>query len=91
MWCETIFQKAHHEAITIFHARRLLLVFSSEREMLESRGRLMIRQLCGHLDPRRLYVTVARAIQQERLVPGNAGARPVVEQCYVSVSYPLVM
>lgn len=44
---------------------RLLLVFSSEREMLESRGRLMIRQLCGHLDPRRLYVTVARAIQQE--------------------------
>ena len=44
---------------------RLLLVFSNERELLESRGRLMIRQLCGHLDPRRLYVTVARAIQQE--------------------------
>lgn len=44
---------------------RLLLVFSKEREMLESRGRLMIRELCRHLDPRRLYVTVARAIQQD--------------------------
>lgn len=33
--------------------------------MLEDRGRLMIRQLCGHLDPRRLYVTVARAIKNE--------------------------
>lgn len=33
--------------------------------MLESRGRLMIRELCRHLDPRRLYVTVARAIQQD--------------------------
>merc|ERR1719188_929338 len=25
----------------------------------------MIRQLCGHLDPRRFYVTVARAIERE--------------------------
>eukprot|EP00933_Yihiella_yeosuensis_P023856 TRINITY_DN18539_c0_g1_i1.p1 TRINITY_DN18539_c0_g1~~TRINITY_DN18539_c0_g1_i1.p1 ORF type:complete len:854 (+),score=155.56 TRINITY_DN18539_c0_g1_i1:94-2562(+) len=44
---------------------RLLTLFSSNRERLETRGRLMIRQLCGHLDPRRLYVTVARAIQKE--------------------------
>jgi len=45
---------------------RLLHNFSSDRGMLETRGRLMIRQLCGHLDPRRLFVTVARAIQDEK-------------------------
>ncbi|CAE8639092.1 unnamed protein product [Polarella glacialis] len=44
---------------------RLLKLFASKTQMLETRGRLMIRQLCGHLDPRRLYVTVAQAIQQE--------------------------
>mmetsp|Transcript_88456 Transcript_88456/g.245644 ORF Transcript_88456/g.245644 Transcript_88456/m.245644 type:complete len:743 (-) Transcript_88456:31-2259(-) len=46
-------------------AHRLLKLFASDRQMLETRGRLMIRQLCGHLNPRRLYVTVARAIQHE--------------------------
>lgn len=46
-------------------AKRLLKLFASDKKMLESRGRLMIRQLCGHLDPRRLYVTVARAIDKE--------------------------
>lgn len=45
---------------------RLLREFSTHQEMLESRGRLMIRQVCGYLDPQRLYVTVARAIQQEK-------------------------
>merc|ERR1712113_102802 len=35
-------------------AHRLIRLFASDRNMLESRGRLMIRQLCGHLDPRRL-------------------------------------
>jgi len=44
---------------------RLLRLFASDRSMLETRGRLMIRHLSGHLDPRRLYVTVARAIQTE--------------------------
>jgi len=44
---------------------RLLRLFAKERQMLENRGRLMMRQLCGHLDPRRLYITVARAIHQE--------------------------
>lgn len=44
---------------------RLLQLFRSDRKMLESRGRLMIRQLCGHLDARLFYVTVARTIQQQ--------------------------
>lgn len=44
---------------------RLLALFAADRKMLEERGRLMIRQLCGHLDPRHLYVTVARSIHKE--------------------------
>lgn len=44
---------------------RLLDLFRKDRNMLQDRGRLMIRQLCGHLDPRKLYVTVARAIKTE--------------------------
>jgi len=46
-------------------AHRLIRLFASDRNMLETRGRLMIRQLCGHLDPRRLYVTVAKTIKHE--------------------------
>jgi len=44
---------------------QLLKLFESDSCLLETRGRLMIRQLCGHLSPRRLYVTVAHAIQRE--------------------------
>jgi len=44
---------------------KLLKLFKTRRAMLETRGRLMIRHLCGHLNARRLYVTVARAIPQE--------------------------
>lgn len=53
-----------HDLFT-FLANRLLQLFKRERKMLEAKGRLMIRHLCGHLDERRLYVTVARAIQEE--------------------------
>lgn len=45
--------------------QRLLRLFVSDRKMLETRGRLMIRQLCEHLDARRFYITVARAIRQD--------------------------
>mmetsp|Transcript_35389 Transcript_35389/g.69936 ORF Transcript_35389/g.69936 Transcript_35389/m.69936 type:complete len:741 (-) Transcript_35389:71-2293(-) len=46
--------------------QKLLHLFAVDRRILETRGRLMIRQLCGHLDPRQFYVTVARAIKQEK-------------------------
>jgi len=46
--------------------QKLLRLFAVERRILETRGRLMIRQLCGHLDPRHLFVAVARAIKQEK-------------------------
>jgi len=46
--------------------QRLLQLFAEKRWILETRGRLMIRQLCAHLDPRHLFVAVARAIKQEK-------------------------
>jgi len=58
-------QDEHGSNLFQVMSQRLLRLFASDRQMLESRGRLMIRQLCGHLDPRRLYMTVARSIQGE--------------------------
>jgi len=46
--------------------QRLLQLFAEKRWILETRGRLMIRQLCAHLDPRQFFVAVARAIKQEK-------------------------
>lgn len=46
--------------------QRLLGLFAKEKGLLETRGRLIIRQLCGHLDPRQFFVAVARAIKQEK-------------------------
>mmetsp|Transcript_108187 Transcript_108187/g.312659 ORF Transcript_108187/g.312659 Transcript_108187/m.312659 type:complete len:741 (-) Transcript_108187:145-2367(-) len=43
-------------------ANRLLDLF--KQQTLEEKGWLVIRHLCGHLDVRRLYTTVARAIQE---------------------------
>ncbi|CAJ1385852.1 unnamed protein product [Effrenium voratum] len=50
------------KSLFTFIVDRLLEELEKQRDMLETRGRLMIHQLCGHLDPRRLFVTVARAI-----------------------------
>lgn len=49
----------------IVTTRQILQLVLSEHSMVETRGQLMIRQLCGHLDARRLYVTIARAIEEE--------------------------
>lgn len=43
---------------------KLLRLFQESEDMMDKRSRLMILQLCGHLDPRRLYVTVARGIRE---------------------------
>ncbi|KAI9317395.1 vacuolar protein 14 C-terminal Fig4p binding-domain-containing protein [Dichotomocladium elegans] len=37
----------------------LLSLFSTDRRLLESRGSLIIRQLCLSLDPERIYTTIA--------------------------------
>jgi len=57
--------RAEHLDLFTDATHRLLRLFASDRKMFESRGQLAIRQLCAHLDPKRLYVTVARAIACE--------------------------
>lgn len=43
----------------------LLQLFSTDRKLLETRGNLIIRQLCVTLSPERIYRTLAEAIEKE--------------------------
>ncbi|KAI7899299.1 vacuolar protein 14 C-terminal Fig4p binding-domain-containing protein [Cokeromyces recurvatus] len=43
----------------------LLSLFSTDRRLLETRGSLIIRQLCMSLDPERIYCTIADILEQD--------------------------
>ncbi|KAI8067461.1 vacuolar protein 14 C-terminal Fig4p binding-domain-containing protein [Gongronella butleri] len=43
----------------------LLLLFSTDRRLLETRGSLIIRQLCLSLDPERIYCTMADILESD--------------------------
>jgi len=43
----------------------LLQLFSTDRKLLETRGNLIIRQLCNSLSPERIYRTLADCIEKE--------------------------
>ncbi|KAG6030180.1 hypothetical protein E4U41_000159 [Claviceps citrina] len=43
----------------------LLQIFSTDRKLLETRGNLIIRQLCLSLSPERIYRTLADCIEKE--------------------------
>lgn len=43
----------------------LLQLFSTDRKLLETRGNLIIRQLCVSLSPERIYRTLANCIERE--------------------------
>ncbi|KAL1891821.1 hypothetical protein Sste5346_007363 [Sporothrix stenoceras] len=43
----------------------LLQLFSTDRKLLETRGNLIIRQLCVSLSPERIYRTLANCIEKE--------------------------
>lgn len=43
----------------------LLQLFSTDRKLLETRGNLIIRQLCISLSPERIYRTLAECIEKE--------------------------
>ena len=43
----------------------LLQLFSTDRKLLETRGNLIIRQLCISLSPERIYRTIADCIEKE--------------------------
>ncbi|KAG2228205.1 hypothetical protein INT45_010997 [Circinella minor] len=49
---------SNHEYFRHFMTN-LLSLFSTDRRLLESRGSLIIRQLCLSLDPERIYTTIA--------------------------------
>ncbi|KAI8334534.1 vacuolar protein 14 C-terminal Fig4p binding-domain-containing protein [Choanephora cucurbitarum] len=43
----------------------LLSLFSTDRRLLETRGSLIIRQLCMSLDPERIYCAIADILEQD--------------------------
>lgn len=45
----------------------LLQLFSTDRKLLETRGNLIIRQLCVNLSPERIYRTLADCIEREEV------------------------
>ncbi|TVY73521.1 Protein VAC14-like protein [Lachnellula suecica] len=48
-----------------FFMENLLQLFSTDRKLLETRGNLIIRQLCISLSPERIYRTLADCIEKE--------------------------
>ncbi|KAF7720935.1 hypothetical protein EC973_005759 [Apophysomyces ossiformis] len=44
----------------------LLSLFSTDRPLLESRGSLIVRQLCMSLHPERIYCTMAKILEKEK-------------------------
>lgn len=45
----------------------LLELFSTDRKLLETRGSLIIRQLCGTLDAERIYRTCAEILETDEV------------------------
>lgn len=56
--------KSDDEYFTVFMVN-LLNLFSTDRRLLETRGNLIIRQLCVSLKPERIYWTLAEILEQE--------------------------
>jgi len=44
---------------------KLLQLFSTDRQLLENRGNLIIRQLCLTLSPERIYRTMADCLDED--------------------------
>lgn len=53
-----------HEYFRSFMAN-LLSLFSTDRRLLETRGNLIIRQLCLSLDTKRIYCTIADILEHD--------------------------
>jgi len=45
----------------------LLELFSTDRKLLETRGSLIIRQLCGSLNAERIYRTCAEILEKDEV------------------------
>jgi vacuole morphology and inheritance protein 14 len=51
----------------------LLMLFSTDRRLLEIRGSLIIRQLCLNLNTERIYRTFAEILEKEDVCETNIG------------------
>jgi len=45
----------------------LLSLFATDRKLLETRGSLIIRQLCVNLNPDRIYRTLAEILERDEV------------------------
>ncbi|KAI9252337.1 vacuolar protein 14 C-terminal Fig4p binding-domain-containing protein [Phascolomyces articulosus] len=65
---ELLAQIAYHSDDDTFHifVKKLLLLFERDRRLLESRGSMIIRQLCIHLDVEKMYCTMATILQNDQ-------------------------
>jgi Vacuolar protein 14 C-terminal Fig4p binding len=51
----------------------LLSLFSTDRRLLETRGSLIIRQLCVNLNPDRIYRSLAEILERDEVPPVGNG------------------
>lgn len=49
----------------------LLSLFATDRKLLETRGSLIIRQLCVNLNPDRIYRTLAEILERDEVPHPN--------------------
>jgi vacuole morphology and inheritance protein 14 len=54
----------------------VLELFSTDRRLLETRGSLIIRQLCLHLNAERIFRTIADILEKDDV----SGGHPLVEK-----------
>jgi hypothetical protein len=47
----------------------LLSLFGTDRKLLETRGSLIIRQLCVNLNPDRIYRSLAEILERDEVEP----------------------
>jgi Vacuolar protein 14 C-terminal Fig4p binding len=57
----------------------LLQLFSTDRQLLEIRGNLIIRQLCVNLSPERIYRTLADCLEKEEVCESSTFTRRIPE------------
>ena len=60
----------------------LLSLFATDRKLLETRGSLIIRQLCVNLNPDRIYRTLAEILERDEVIAPET-QHPLV--CFVVV------
>ncbi|KAF8475720.1 vacuolar protein 14 C-terminal Fig4p binding-domain-containing protein [Kalaharituber pfeilii] len=59
-----ISQNSEDDYFTLFMVN-LLSLFSTDRRLLETRGNMIIRELCTHLNPEKIYRTLADILEKD--------------------------